>query len=232
MLSLSAQKREILGKKVKNLREEGSIPAVLYGPKIKNLALKIEAKEFEKVRREAGESSLVKLKIKDGKFKIKEIPVLIKEVSQDPLSGRFLHIDFYQPVLTERIEAKVPILFEGTAPAVKELGGTLVKNISEIVVKALPEDLPHEIKVDLSKLKTFEDYILVKDLVVGDKVTISRESEEIVTHVMPPEKVEEELEKPLEEKVEEVEKVGEKKEEEEIKEVKEEKGKETKEERK
>jgi len=107
-------------------------------------------------------------------------------------------------------------VFEGEAPAVKELGGTLVREISEIEVKALPQNLPHEIKVNVEGLKTFEHEVLVKDLKLPQGVTVQREKNEIVAVVTPPEteKIEEELEKPVEEKVEEVEKVEEEKEEE------------------
>ena len=89
----------------------------------------------------------------------------------------------------------------------KNLGGTLVKNISEIEVKALPQHLPKEIKINVEELKTFEDKVLIKDLQLPEGVKILRSPEEIIAHVAPPEKVEEELQKPIEEKVEEVEKV-------------------------
>lgn len=225
MLSLTAQKREILGQRVKDLRQKGILPAVLYGPKIKNQALKVDEKDFEDIYEGAGESSLISLRVGKENFQ-----VLVHQVQRDPISGKFLHIDFYQPSLTEEITAKVPLLFEGEAPAVRKLGGTLMKTISEIEVKALPQDLPHEIKVGLSELKTFEHHISVKDLLVGEKVEILRTPEEMVAQVLPPEKVEEELEKPIEEKVEEVEKAEEKKEEEakEGEEVKEGEGKEEK----
>lgn len=200
MLSFEAQKREIKGRKAKVLLEKGLLPAVVYGPKIKNMNLELSVKDFEKTFREAGESSLIALKV--GRETLK---VLVHDIQRDPVSGRFIHVDFYQPILTEEIEAKVPLVFEGTAPAIKDLGGTLMKNISEISVKALPEDLPHELKVDLSNLRTFEDHILVKDISAGPKVKILRPEDEIVAQVLPPEKVEEELEKPIEEKIEEVE---------------------------
>ena len=206
MLSLTAQKRGVLGKKVKKLRQEGILPAVLYGPKIKNLALQLDENDFEKIYQKAGESSLISLKVGKETFL-----VLIHELQRDPLSGKILHIDFYQPPLKEEIEAKVPLIFEGIAPAVKELGGTLVKNISEVEVKALAQDLPHEIKVDISSLKTFEDHILVKDLPVGERVKILKTPEEIVAQVLPPEKVEEEIEEPIEEEVPEPEKIRESK---------------------
>lgn len=217
MFSLSAKIRKTFGKKVKTLRKKGLLPAVLYGPKTKNLALEIDLKEFEKTYQETGESSLISLEVEGQKQKNL---VLIHDVKIDPLTEKIIHVDFYQPSLKEEIEAKVPLIFEGTALAVKDLGGTLVKNITEIEVKALPQNLPHEIKVKIDNLKTFEDNILIKDLKVPPGVKILKNPEEIVASVLPPEKVEEEIEKPVKEKVEEAEKVEEKKEEE-VKEEKE-----------
>ena len=212
MLSLTAKVRKEVGKKVKELRERGVLPAILYGPKIKNQTLEVDLKEFEKVYKKAGESTLISLETSPEKEKYL---VLIQEVARDPLTNRPIHVDFYQPSLKEEIEAKVLLIFEGISPAVKDLGGTLFKNIQEVEVKALPQDLPKEIKVNIENLKTFEDYILIKDLKVKEGVKILKEPEEIVAQVTPPEKVEEELEKPIEEKVEEVERVEEKKKEEE-----------------
>jgi len=218
MLTLSAKIRKSLKKKAKVLRENDILPAVLYGPKVKNpVSLEINLKEFEKIYKEVGGSSLISLDIEG-----KQCPVLIQEVANDPLTDKFIHVDFYQPRLDEEIEAKVPLAFEGEAPACKELGGTLVKNIHEVEVKALPQNLLHEIKVNVEGLKTFEDNILIKDLNVSKDVKILKDPEETVAFVAEPEKVEEELEKPVEEKVEEVEKVEEGKEKEEIKEEKEE----------
>ncbi len=204
MLTLSVKTRKELGKKVKNLRKKGILPAVLYGPKIKTLPLEIDLKEFKKIYEKAGESSLISLQLDKSKFL-----VLIHEIKKDPLIEELIHVDFYQPILTEEVEVTVPIVFEGEALAVKELGGTLVKEISEVTVKALPQNLPHEIKVSVESLKTFEDEILIKDLKIPKDVKIQRELDEIVAIVTPPEKVEEELGKPIEEKVEEVEKVEE-----------------------
>lgn len=209
MLTLSAKIRKEVGKKVKALRKRDVLPAVLYGPGIKNLNLEINLKEFEKVFKVAGESSLISLEIEK-----KKTPVLIQEVQRDPLTEKPIHVDFYQPSLKEKIEARIPLVFEGEAPAVKELGGTLIKNIPEIEVKALPQNLPHQIKVDISQLKTLEDNILISDLILPEGVEVLRNPEEIVASVSPPEKVEEELVKPIEEKVEEVERVEKKKEEE------------------
>jgi len=210
MLSLSVKIRKISGRKVNALRGKDILPAVLYGPKIKSLPLEVDLKEFEKVYKEAGESSLISLNVDKGE----KFLVLIHMVAKDPLTEKPIHVDFYQPRLEEEVEAMVPIIFEGEAPAVKELVGTLVKNISELKVKAKPQNLPKEIKVNIEKLKTFNDNILVKDLEIPKETKVLRDPQDIIALVSPPKKVEEELEKPIEEKVEEVEKVEEKKEEE------------------
>lgn len=200
MLTLNARIRKETGRKVKTLRKNGSLPAVLYGHKIKNVNLEVDLKEFEKTFKEAGESSLVSLKV-DGKT----LPVLVHEVEFDPLTDKPLHVDFYQPSLKEEITAKIPLIFEGAAPAVKELGGTFVKNITDLEVKAIPTHLPKEIKVDISKLKTFEDVILIKDLAAPSGVKILRNPEEILAKVSRPQKIEEELAKPIEGEVKEAE---------------------------
>ncbi len=219
MLNLSAKVRNEKGKKVRSLRTRGILPAVLYGPGIKNLNLEVGEKEFEAAYKKAGSSSLISLNLKDQG---KKFLVLIHSVQHDPLNGRPVHIDFYQPKLEEEVEAAVPLVFKGEAPAVKNLQGTLVKEISELEVKAKPQQLPRQIEVDISSLKTFEDSIKISDLKVPEGVKILKEEEEIVALVTPPEKVEEELEKPIEEKPE-VEKVGEKEKKEEETEKKEEK---------
>jgi len=233
MLTLSSKIRKEVGKKVKSLRQQGILPAVLYGHKIKNLNLELDLKEFEKIYSKAGESSLITLVIAKGKDeaeaeasslslnveeKKQKFLILIHDIQFDPLTEKPIHIDFYQPELKEEVEVTVPLIFEGEAPAVKNLGGTLIKEISEIEVKAKSQNLPHEIKVDIGSLKTFEDNIKISDLKVPEGVKILKGPEEIVVSISRPEKVEEELEKPVEEKVEEVEKVEKKPKEEEIKE--------------
>lgn len=204
MLTLSAKLRKESDKKAKVIRQDNGLPAVLYGTEIENISLKVDLKEFEKIFAGAGESSLIKLEIAELK---RDFMVLIHDIQKDPLTDRFIHADFYQPSLEEEIEIKVPLVFEGEALAVKDLGGTLIKNIQELVVKALPQDFPKEIKVNIESLNGFDNNILIKDLYIGDKVRILKDPEMIVAQVVRPEKVEEELEKPVEEKVEEVEKI-------------------------
>jgi len=204
MIKLSAKIRKETGKKTSVLKNSGRIPAVVYGHKIKNVLLDVDYKEFQKVLREAGESSLIELNVEGEKEK--KI-VLIHDFQKDPVTDKFIHIDFFETSAKEEVEVKVPLVFEGTSLAVKDLGGTLVKYISELEVKALPQNLVHEIKVSIDGLNTFEDHILVKDLVLPKDIKVITKPDEIVVSVAQPSKVEEELAKEIEEKVEEVEKV-------------------------
>jgi len=205
MITLSAKVRE------KKLKAAGEIPAVVYGSEVKNLSLAVDAKEFRKVLKQAGESSLFDLVV-DGK----KHPVLVHEIQREPMSGDIIHVDFYQPNLKKEVEVAVPLVFIGVAPAEKDLGGTLVKNISEIEVKALPQDLPHEIQVDVSGLNTFEDHVLVKNLKLPEKVTVAKNPDEIVASVLAPQNIEAELAEEIKEDVEGIEKVEKEKKEDEV----------------
>ncbi|MDO8264881.1 MAG: 50S ribosomal protein L25 [Candidatus Parcubacteria bacterium] len=223
MLSLQAKIRKIIGAKTKTLRQKGVLPVILYGPKTKSVSLEVQTKDFEKAYKEAGQSSLISLEIEGDKEKNL---ALIQNIQWDSITGGPKHADFYQPDLTKKIQALVPIVLEGIAPAVKDLGGTLVTTISEVFVKALPQDLPKEIRASVETLKTFEDNIFIKDLKIGNGIEILKHTGgEIVARVTHPEKVDEELAKPVVDNVGEVERVGDKKKEEEAIEEAEEKKK-------
>ena len=193
-----------------SLRNQGILPAVLYGKKIDNLSISVDKREFEKIYKQAGKSALISLTTGGKKFS-----VLIHSFQKHPLTGDILHIDFYQPSLTEETTAKIPLELVGVSLAEKDLGGTIVKDIQELEVKALPQNLPNKIEVDISGLKTFEDNILVKDIKISGDVKIVKDSEEVVVSVSAPTNVEAELEKPIDENIEEVEKAGKEKKEEE-----------------
>lgn len=195
-IKLAASLREEKGKKLTDLRKNGMLPAVLYGHKIepKNIALKYI--DFTRAYKTAGENTLLSLSIGEGKT----ANVLIHDVQIDPTTSRFLHADFFEVRMDEEIETDVPVAFFGEAPAVRELGGILVKSIEELPVKALPKDLPHTLDVDLSILATFDDHIKVSHIQVPKGVIIDADPETVIASVMAP-RTEAELAS-LEEKVE------------------------------
>ncbi len=200
---IQATNRQVSGKRVKSLRTAGKLPAVLYGHNIETQSLEISEKDFAKAFRQAGESTLVNLVV-DGQTR----PVLIHEVQHHYLHDNPIHVDFYAVNMNEKLKVHVPLHFVGTSEAVKALGGTLVKNLSEVEVECLPADIPHSFEIDISSLNTFEDVIRVSDLKVGSQVTVLTPLDEMIANVAPP-RTEEELkelsEKPVLEDVTKVE---------------------------
>lgn len=193
-LSIQAKARSAFGRQNKKLRESGSLPAVLYGRGKETEALEVRYKDFEKVYRQAGENTLVDLVIDDNTSK----KVLIHDVARHFMKNEYIHVDFYEVDLTRKIHAKIPLHFVGTAPAIKELGGILVKNLNEIEVEALPANLPSFIEVDISSLKTFQDSLRISDLKLSADVKILGHAEEVMVSAKAPRTEEElaELEKP------------------------------------
>ncbi len=181
-MELTAQKRMELGKKVKSVRRAGFVPGVLYGEKVPSEAVSVPYADFIKVFREAGESTIFKLKIDGGK----EHDVLIYNVTFDPLKDTPQHVDFYVVSQDRTIRHKVPLEFVGEAPAVKNLGGVLVKVMQEIEVEALPKDLPHALTVDVSLLEVLEAKLHVKDLLLPNGVKIHGNRDDTVIIVETP----------------------------------------------
>jgi len=158
-MELSVQNREIFGKSVKKMREQGLIPAELYGRGLANLHLAVSSKDLNKVFKQAGENAVVSLIIDKERR-----PVLLHDLQVDPITNEILSIDFYQVRLDEKIKVRVPIEFVGTASAIKDKSGILVKAMQEIEVEALPSDLPQNIQIDLSGLNDIGQSLYVKDL--------------------------------------------------------------------
>jgi len=201
ILELKSKKRTLLGKKVKSLRREGILPAVVYGGKEGSVPIELDLKEFSKIFKAAGETTLIKLLVGEMAKN-----VLIHDISRDSITGEVNHIDFYEVKMDEKITAEVPLVFVGNASAVIDLGGVLVKAMQELEVRALPADLPHQIEIDISQLETFDDNILVKDIKLPKNVEILENLETSVAAVTPPrsEAEIEALKGEVEEKVEEV----------------------------
>jgi len=190
-LELTLDAREAQGKANKRLRREGFVPGVVYGKGEDSTNVQVEAKTFEVLYRAAGKTSVVKFRLPGAS---RATSGFIKSVQRHPLSGRALHVDYYLVNLKVEMEVDVPLIFTGEAPAVEATGGTLLHNLSSIHVKALPTDIPHEIVVDVSVLKSLDVAIHVRDLNFNrDLVTVMTDGETQVATVVPP-RVEEEPE--------------------------------------
>ncbi|MCX6713633.1 MAG: 50S ribosomal protein L25, partial [Candidatus Vogelbacteria bacterium] len=175
---LSAKKRAVFGKKLKASRLAGELPVVVYGAKAKPESFLVDMIEFKKVLSQAGESSIVALDLA-GASK----DALIHEVQVHPITGEPIHADFLVVDKNKPIIVSVPLTFEGVAPAIKELGGNLIKVLHEVEIEALPKDLPHDLKVDISVLIALDSQILIKDIILPAGVTMQNDAEEVVASI-------------------------------------------------
>jgi large subunit ribosomal protein L25 len=179
---LSATPRDLLGKKVRQLRRTGLVPAVIYGHNKQTIPLSIRAKEFDMVYSTSGSSTLISLEIEDKK----QIKVLIHGVQLNPVKGSVLHVDFYQVNLKEKIRTTIPLHLVGESEAVEVEGGNLLSVKDEIEVECLPEDLIQHIDVDISALKGFDDIIRVEDLQIPAGITVLDDPEDTLVSVNAP----------------------------------------------
>jgi large subunit ribosomal protein L25 len=187
-IELKASPREIIGKKVKALRRQGQIPANIYGHDLESLPIQVESKTLLQTLVKTGGSTLVQLKIEGDQT---ARPVLVREVQYSPRTGNLLHVDFYQVRMTERMQAEVPVVLVGEAPASADFGGIILQNLNALMVECLPGDLPGQIEVDITRLDTLDTSIQVKDLALPEAVTVITDPETSVVNVAAPRVVEE-----------------------------------------
>lgn len=176
---LKAEKRTVLGSKVKSLRRDGIIPAHVFGHKVKTIHVQVNKGEFAKVFEQVGETGIIDLTIDKDKR-----PVMVRNVQVHPVSDSPLHIDFYQVNLSEKVKVNVPLEIVGEAPAVHKKIGVLLTPVSELEVEALPTDLPENIEVDIANFENVGDEIKVKDLKIDrSKVEVLSDEELVVAQI-------------------------------------------------
>lgn len=178
---LVAQKRTVLGRKVKTLRKQGLLPAHVFGHKIPTIHVQVKTTDFQKVFGKVGETGIIDLQVDGLPAEAKALagqkhPVLVRSVQIHPVTDQPLHIDFYQVNLTEKVKVNVPLEITGEAPAEQKKIGLLLTPVAELEVEALPSDIPENIPVDVSKLANIGDEIRVKDLAV-DRAKIELKSD-------------------------------------------------------
>lgn len=184
---LQAEKRTILGKKVKQLRKKGVVPGNVFGKKTPSVAIQVDHKALVATLKKAGETSLVNVKIA-GETKAR--PVLVAGYAQNPVTGELLHVDFHEVDLNQKTTAMVPVKVVGESEVVKS-GNVLVMLKNEIEVEALPTDLPESLEIDITSLTEVGATLHAKDLKVDrSKVTLSIEDEEPIVTVQEPAKEE------------------------------------------
>jgi len=196
---LEATHRKLIGKRVKKLRGQGKLPAVIYGGNVETTPIAMEAREAARVLRETTSSSLLTIDLEG-----QEYTTLVRERQREVITGELLHVDFQVVSLTEKINAKVNVVLEGESPAVKEFGAILVTSLDQLEVLSLPQDLPEKIEVDVSSLENIGDGLYVRDLDLPSEVEVLEDLDELVVVVAAPaqEEIEEEEEELITEEME------------------------------
>ncbi len=160
------------------LREQDMIPAVYYGAGKDAVSISVNAKEFTKVLKEAGETTAVILTIGGEK-----ISTIIHDMQHNHITGVVTHVDFLIIDMKKEIEVSVPLEFTGLAEAEKNGLGTLTKAMHEVQVSALPANLPHNFEIDVTSLATLEDQIRVKDIKLPKGVTMITDGEDVIAMI-------------------------------------------------
>ena len=184
---LSARPREAQGKAVRRLRTQGVLPAVVYGLGRESQPIQLDAHEFELLRRHAGRNSLVDLALDGGRPQ----PVLLQGIQEHPVSRHPLHVDFLVVNMTEERTVDVPLAMVGASEAVDRMGGVLLHLRDTVQVRALPDDLPPTVELDITPLDSFDVVLHASDLTLPSGVTLVTDRAEPLARVQPP-RVEEE----------------------------------------
>ncbi len=162
MLNLKVFQRK---EKAEKIRKESKIPGVIYGTNINSMPIYADKKELNKFINdyEAGLFEVI--------FENKKLLGILQDIQEHPMTKEIIHFDIYVPSLEEEIETKVPLEFVGEAPATKK-GGILNFNLHELLISALPKNIPENIVVDLSNLEEIGQTIYVKDLKLPKNIKV------------------------------------------------------------
>ena len=191
-IKLDVQSRkEIGGQRIKQVRRQGFVPAIIYGKDTQPAAVKLDKKVFDKIRRaHMGESVVYHLNVFEGESRLSDFSAIVKEVQHDPVTDAIMHVDFNVISLTQEIEVSVGIVTRGESPGVKKDRGALEHHMWDLEVTCLPMNIPQHIDVDISALE-IGDSVYVKDIVLPEGVRTEEDPEAIVCTVVPPMREEE-----------------------------------------
>ena len=170
----------MVGKKVKRLRQEGLVPAVVYGHSAESISIQMRREDLAQALRRGGRTAVMKMKV----GREKPISVTIKQLHVHPTSGQILHADFYRIAAGEKLKMRVPLHFEGEAPVLKSHEAALVRAVTDIAVECLPGDLPTNVPVDLTVLIDLNHTLRVGDLAPIDKVVFLDSPSEVIVSVV------------------------------------------------
>lgn len=179
-MELLAHKREVLGKKVRFLRRQGITPVHLFGHNAETMPLQCDTAQLQHVLVRTGKTRLISLILDKEK---KPRNVMVREVQREPRTDELLHVDFYQVSMEEKVRVEVPIVLVGEAPALRLKENFLAQDLNSLTVECLPDRIPNRIELDLSPLTETGQAIHVKDITLGDEITVLNNPEQLVAKI-------------------------------------------------
>lgn len=189
IIEMETARREIFGKDVRFLRRQGVIPVNLFGHGIESIALQCDTGILTQTLSKAGQTRIINIKIGNEREKHS---VFVRGVQREPLRGRLLHVDFLQVSMTERIKMEVPLILVGEAPILKSRDYMIAQEMNTLAVECLPGDTPESLELDVSSLAELEQVLRIRDIKVGENVTVQDDAETVVVRIMYLPEVEEE----------------------------------------
>ncbi|MCC7365851.1 MAG: 50S ribosomal protein L25 [Dehalococcoidia bacterium] len=180
---IAAEPRTVLGKKVKQLRRAGTLPANVYGRGLESVAIQVDQREFGRTVKRVGVRGMFELNIA-GESKPRY--VVVRGLTRYGGTGDALHVDFYQVDPNQPIQQNVPLRITGESPAVRDLAGTLLQQLEIVSVRCLPLEIPEALEVDAGLLKNFDISLTVGDIKAPAGVDVLTDPAVVVATVNPP----------------------------------------------
>lgn len=178
---LTAELRRAQGRKNRQLRRDGYVPAVVYGPSTEPISVQFPYRAVEVMLMNAGGTNLIDIEVNGETY-----ASLAREVQRDVVRGDILHVDFLAVDQTQRISVEVPIVMEGQSPVVAAREGILITGRSSLTLEVFPSDIRDRIVIDLSNLTEMGDEVLVRDLTFGESVSIQNDPNEMLAKIVQP----------------------------------------------
>ena len=192
-IQLDLELRVILGKKVKTLRKAGIIPVHLYGPGVDDKALQCDQPTLIRALSQAGGTTPIIINVPG---EVTDQLVFAREIQWEPVRGNILHVDLLAVRTDQRVAAQIPISLTGDSPGAREAGGTVILQLREVSVEAMPLEIPSEIIVDLAQLTDPNGAIRAGDLELGNNITLTTDVEEVVARIEVARAIEDTIETP------------------------------------
>jgi large subunit ribosomal protein L25 len=181
-VELKVQARSVLGKKVKQLRRAGVVPANIYGKGLDSVAIQVAAPELKQLLLDTGRNAIIQVSVAD-KGKAASHDVMVRDIARDPVTGGILHVDFFKVQMSQPIQVEVAISLVGLAPAV-DLGlGTLVHGVNALHVEGLPAHLPSFLTLDVSGMAEAHSVLYAREVTLPPGLTLASDPEQVVASI-------------------------------------------------